>query len=138
MVIRGSLYVFAILILLVGVSQLIFPFWWMNQALSLVNSSWLYVFAVIGIVMGFLLIIAAKRRLIGLRTFMYILGSIVVVFGIVFIANPGSAYDMTKALFVDHSRNYMIGMMMLSGVIRTGLGIIIIYALSRPPASESI
>ena len=138
MVIRGILYIFAVLIILLGVSQLIFPFWWVKTALSVVDPSRIYLFAVIGIILGTLLIIAAKRGLIGLRTFMYIFGLIVIVSGIIYLINPGIPRETIRALFVDQPRGCSIGIIILSGLIRTVIGSIIIYALGRPLARETL
>lgn len=137
MVIRGLVYVFAVIAILVGISLLIFPFWWVDTALILVNSSWYYLIAATTAIFGGVLLIAAIRRLVGLRIFVGILGAIILIVSLIYLANLDIAQNMVNALLLQRPRSYQLVIMLFGGIIRIGIGIALLYALAKTPTRRT-
>lgn len=136
MTVRGILYILAVLLVMLGASQLVFASWWIGITPGLLGSSYLFAFGLIAIFFGGVLLIAAARRIIGLRAFVVVLGLLLLVSGIFILFNPRFMQDLIFAMYFNRSYGFRKFLTLASGIIRVVIGAAIFYALSKVPARE--
>lgn len=130
--IRIITVILALLIVLAGFSQLVVPTWWDGFTESLINSMWLRLWGVVGILIGAVLIAASMKRTIGLRLFLWVFGWLAALGGLAILINPAPAAVYTRAIYLDRAPETRVVVMWLSGLLRIGLGAAIYYAVVKP------
>jgi|GEM_PF-1398410 len=123
----------AILILLVGLMEILFPteFIWLTQALA--NRLALRIVGVFGLLVGAVLLFACARRLVGLRTFVLILGLYVIAGGTLALVSPGIVRDLMYWLVLDRKPGFQLAVLWASGLVRIAIGAALLYAWARRP-----
>ena len=134
MLLRKIILILAVLILLTGISQLVFMSWWSNVMQAFTNLTTLRLLGLVAVFMGGAILLGAVRRLVGLRLFMGILGAYVLASGFVLLASPGLMSDLVCALFVKRGSAFRVMILLFGGAIRIVIGGAMLYAVYRPPA----
>ncbi|MCX8052502.1 MAG: hypothetical protein N3B12_01730 [Armatimonadetes bacterium] len=132
MAIRKILYILAVIVVLIGVSQLVFARWWLDRMPDLVHSGSFYLWGLPSVLFGVLLLIGIMERAVGLRLFMGIVSVISVIGGGTVLARPDSARRAIDWLLLDRSYGFQIFEIWLTGLIRMAIGVSLFWALIRP------
>jgi uncharacterized protein YjeT (DUF2065 family) len=131
--IRWIVGLFGLLVVLAGLSEIIFPNWARAAAESMMSMVWLRLVGVIGVAIGVVFIVAAAKSLVGLRLLVLIVGIYVVVASLVMFASPAFISDLMDALFLKRSEAAQCTVLWASGLVRIVIGCALIYAFARPP-----
>ena len=134
MLLRKIILILAVLILLTGISQLVFMSWWSNVIEAFANHLALRLVGLLAVFMGGAILLGAVRRLVGLRLFMIILGAYVLASGFVLLANPGLMSDLFRTFFLNRGSAFRIMVLLFGGTVRIVVGGAMLYAVYRPPA----
>ncbi len=129
---RKLLAVVGLLIALLGVSQIVWAAWWTDVAQSIVRSSLLRLWGLPPVVIGIVMIIAAARRLVGLRLFVIILGVYVVLVGLALLAAPELFGKLMDILLKGRSSQTQAFVVWLAGTLRVIIGVALLYAVAKP------
>lgn len=129
---RIALVIIALLLVLVGFSQIAFPRAWDGAVGSMLASPLFRLWGVISIALGLVFIAGSLNKTIELRLFLWVLGWLIAIAGLAMLINPGSAALYTRAVFLDRSPDTKVAIMWLSGLLRIGLGAAIYYAVVKP------
>lgn len=130
---RAVIWVFALLLVLIGASQVIAPGYWVGITRDMLGYSWLRFFGFAMLVVGVVVVAATARRLVGLRPFMLIFGMVVTAGGLWAALNPDMVVDFIYAIFLNRSYGFQLLLARISGLVRVLLGIAVVYALLKPP-----
>lgn len=137
MVIRRIIAVLAVFIILVGVLEIIFPDRTRAMMESLEGLVLLRLLGVLGLGIGIVFVVAAAKRLVGLRLFVLIAGLYMIVAGLVVFASPPLIRDLIDALFLKRSPASQLTLLWTTGLLRIGIGAALIYAVAKPPRLDS-
>lgn len=138
MVLRRTVYALGMLAVILGLSQMAFPSWWIGVSPKLVASTALCVgWGLFAGIVGGALIVAALRRLVGLGLFVLILGGLMLASGVAFIVHPSFARDIVAAFVVNPAPSLKLVITFGAGVARVVLGALLIYAYYRPPGDRA-
>jgi uncharacterized protein YjeT (DUF2065 family) len=137
MVLRRIVAVLALLIILVGLMEIIFPEWALIATESLVGLVLLRLMGVLGLAIGVVLVVAAAKRLVGLRLFVLIAGLYVIVAGLVVFVSPPLIRDLIDAIFLNRSPAFQLTMLWATGLLRIGIGAALLYAFAKPPRPDA-
>ena len=130
---RGLVLVLGVLVILVGVSLVIMPGWWLNMVKTSVDTSSIRLWSIAGIVFGVILLLAAAAREISMIWLMGIIGAISLVFGLVMIIEPSLFRSWTDTMFFNRPPHTQIMMAVIGGLVRIVLGaLMIVAAVNRP------
>lgn len=149
MVIRRIVAVLALLIILVGLMQIIFPGLAVRMTEKLVgwrslpHTDVLGILAamrlvgVLGLAIGVVFVVAAAKRLVGLRLFVLIVGLYAIVGSAVVFASPAFIRELLGALFLNRSQESQLTVLWASGLLRIGIGAALLYAVAKPPRPDA-
>ncbi len=132
MVLRAIVAAIGILVMLVGLTELIFPDRLIEATDALMRPTALRILGIVELVLGLILIAAALNRAIGLTTFALILGTYVILIGIALIVAPGRLIGLSNALLLDASPATQSAVLGLSGVVRILIGAALFWSTMRP------
>lgn len=132
MAIRKILYVVAILIVLLGLSQLVFTNWWLERVPDLIRSSRLYLWGLPGLILGVLVLVGVLEKALGLRLLLGIWAILVIGCSCLLLIQPESVRNWLYTIFMDRPHWWQMSFTWVSGLVRILLGVIILYALMRP------
>jgi hypothetical protein len=118
----------AVLLILVGLSQLIVSKWWLEKAKALVDSNYLHLWGLIGVVLGVVLLLAVLERAVGLRLFVAILALLNLGVGLAILVSPQFFRDLAYAVVFDRSPGIRVFVMYVGGILRVTIGALLIYA----------
>jgi len=136
MAIRKILYVLAVALALLGASQLVLTRWWLDRIPGIVESDLFYLWGLPGVLFGVILLIGVLERAVGLRAFFAVVSVISIASGGLLLARPDLMRDMADALFLNRSSAVQVFDVWLSGLVRIGIGIALLYALIRPAGRQ--
>lgn len=137
MVIRRILFVLAVFLVVVGVSQVIFATWWLNWFRPAIESERAYLWGLPALLFGLFLLVAVLERTIRLRAFFAILAIVSIVGGAVVLANPQLVHDAYGTLIFDRSLGFQRWVVRGAGLFRAIAGVLLIYALLAPPRERA-
>jgi len=135
MIIRRIVAVLAALIILVGLMEIIFPDRTRAMTESLMGLVLLRLVGVLGLAIGVVFVVAAAKRLVGLRLFVLIVGLYVIVGSLVVFASPALIARLIDAIFLKCSPASQLTVLWASGLLRIGIGAALIYAVAKPPSA---
>jgi hypothetical protein len=133
---RKVLYVLAALVIVVGLSQFVFPDWWMERVSGWADARWFALLGLPALVFGALLILGALLNLMALRGFFLVLGLLTCVTGGVMLANPALMRDLIYALYLNRSGGSQVVLTRMAGLVRMAVGLAMLYALITAPRRE--
>jgi uncharacterized membrane protein len=133
MVIRRIVGILAVVIILVGLAEIIFPDWATGLTRALMHPTSLRLTGVIGVAIGVVLLAAYAKRLVGLRLFVLILGIYVTVAGLFTFASPDFMDELVGVLFLNRRHSFQLTILWASGLLRIAIGCALLYAVARPP-----
>lgn len=136
MVLRRIIGVVGALIILVGGMEIVFPVFTIALTRSLAHVPYLRIAGAVGVVMGAILVVAYARKLVGLRLFVVILGTYMIIAGLVTLAGPELVRDLIHALLLRRGPGFQMMILWVSGLIRIALGCALLYAVIKPPQFE--
>jgi len=131
MVIRKIVLGVAIILILIGLSQLIVSRWWLEKAQALTDSSYLYLWGLIGVVVGIVLLLAVLERAVGLRAFVAILALLNLGVGLALLVSPQFFRDLAYAVVFDRALWIRVFVMCVGGLIRVAVGVALVYAVIK-------
>ena len=134
MALRKIILVLAVLVILIGASQLVLMSWWSDIMRAFTNLLFLRILGLVALFMGGAILLGAVQRLVGLRLFMTILGLYALASGLVLLANAGLMRDLVYALFLNRGSAFRVMILLFGGTIRIIIGAAMLYAVYRPPA----
>lgn len=137
MAIRRIVGFLGVLICLVGLAEVMFPEWARIATDYIVAPTWLRLSGVFGMAMGIVLVIAALKRLVGLRLFVLILGVYSIAVSLVVFVGPALIQDLINALFLYRTPEFQLTMLWISGLMRIAIGAALLYAAAKPPHIET-
>ena len=137
MVIKKIILIIGILVVLVGLSQVLFASWWLAVYPSFLVTGWLAAFGIFAIILGCIMLIAAVEKLVLLRGLFFVLGAIILGVGIIAVLSPSFMCDLGNALVVKRSQGVQMVEIRGAGVLRMILGALIIYAVVKAPVAET-
>ena len=137
MVIRRIVAVLAVLIILVGLMEIIFPDRSRALTESLMRLTPLRLTGVVGIAMGVVMVIAAVKRLVGLRLFVLIVGIYAMAASLVCFTSPALISDLVDALYLKREVGFQSTVLWASGLLRIGIGAALLYAVAKPPRLDA-
>lgn len=135
MAIRKILYVVAILIALLGLSQLVFTGWWIRWMPDFVRSATLYLWGLPGLILGVLVIVGILEKVVGLRLLLGAWAVLMIGSGLLLIVKPEDMRGWLYTVFLDRPPWWQVSMIWIGGLLRVLFGVILLYALARPTAS---
>lgn len=134
--VRRALFVLALILMVIGGLQSVFQSFTINLTRSIVEMDFVMrLMGLVAFVFGALLLIAAWKRVIGLRPLMVVLGWIMFAAGAVILIAPGAWRELAYSVFLNRGAGTQSFMLSLSGLIRIVIGALILYGLSRAPQS---
>ena len=136
MALRKIILVLAVLVILIGASQLVLMSWWPNVLRAFTNLVALRLLGLVGLFMGGAILLGAVQRLVGLRLFMSILGFYALASGFILLANPGLMRDLIYAIFLNRGSAFRVMILLFGGTIRIVIGAAMLYAVYRPPVQN--
>ncbi len=131
MVIRKIVLGTAIALIMIGMSQLIVSRWWLEKAHKLTDSSYLYLWGLIGVVFGILLLLAVLERVVGIRSLVAIIGLLNLSAGLALLVSPQFFRDLAYAIIFDRSPGIQVFVMFLGGLLRAIVGTLLVYAVIK-------
>ena len=132
MVLRGFVILVGVLIVIIGLSQVITPAWWLNSIMpALMGLPALRIIGIVAIVIGGLFTLAVLRGVVGLRLFVLILGLLMLVGGIVIVFDPILMKNGVYAFFLNRGTGAQLTATRVAGIFRTLIGIALVYAGRR-------
>lgn len=136
MVLRRIILIFGVLLILLGVSQLLFADWWIVVPGAVRGSAFaLFLIGLLAVAIGGVFLVATVTRLVGLLIFMLIVGAIVLAEGVVVLVSPDIMRDLLDALVLNRAHAFQVVAIWISGLIRIALGVAIVYAVMHPPVT---
>ena len=133
MLLRRIVGVFAVLVILAGLAEIIFPNFAIDLSRTMTRLLWLRVAGAFSIVFGVLLIVAYLQRAVEIRVFVLVLGIYAIVAGLVVIAGPDLIRDLVYALLIRRGPGFQCAVLWVTGLIRIAIGCALIYALLKTP-----
>lgn len=137
MIIRRIVAVLAVVIILVGLMEIIIPEWAFIATEWLMGPVSLRLLGVLALAIGVVFVVAAAKRLVGLRLFVLIAGLYVMVAGLVVFASPPLIRDLIDALLLKREPGFQLTMLWATGLLRIGIGAALLYAVAKPPGAEA-
>lgn len=122
---------------MVGLAGIVFPARMLGLIQSLMQPAAIRLLGAGELVLGAVMIVAALRRLVGLRTFVIVLGAWVVTAGMFAFAGPEFLIDMVNAVLLLRPRGFQLTVLWASGLLRIVLGGALIWAAAMPPQAAS-
>lgn len=135
MALRAFVGILGIVIVLVGLMEIIAPGQIVSLSTSLMRPTAVRALGVMELVLGLLLIAAGLRRVVGLTTYVLILGSYLALLSVVLLVAPDRLIDMVHKSFLDVPPATQTIVLWLSGLLRMLLGAALFWAAMRPRAS---
>jgi len=136
--VRKILTVLALILLAVGSLEFLFKQGTVDLSRAMVESDfWTRLAGIFALFFGVMLLIGAKRRVIGLTTFLSILGWYMVAVAAVLLVYPPVLTGIIYAIFLNTPHATQVFVVQLSGLIRIVLGGLLLYAIARPPRRET-
>jgi hypothetical protein len=132
MVIRRIIGILAVLIILVGLMEIIFPTFSIGLTNGLAHLVWLRLTGVLGVAIGVVFLVAYAKRLVGLRLFVLIMGIYMTVAGLFIFASPDLMLELLGVLFLNRRPGYQSTVLWTSGLLRIALGCALLYAVAKP------
>ncbi len=132
MVLRKITGVIGLVILVIGLMEVVLVNANLAMSQAIADLPWLRLLGIIAFAVGVVLISAAAARQVGLRIFVWVFGIYEVIAGLVIFFGPEIIRDLFDALIFNRSSGFQIFMFWMTGLIRSGLGIALIYAAMRP------
>ena len=133
---RKVLYVLAALVIVVGLSQFVYPGWWMQRMSEWVDASWFALLGFLALIFGVLVILGVLLHMMALRGFFLVLGLLTLIVGGVMLASPALMRDFCYAVFLNRSSGYQFVMTRVAGLARMAVGLVMLYALIKAPRRE--
>ena len=134
---RGLVFVLAVLVILAGISLVVAPGWWLAHMSAMTASPSFRLWGLAGVIFGGILILAVAAREVGLRWLMGIIGVISFVYGLVMLIDPSYVRGMVDS-FLSRPAHGQIMMALTGGIVRIVLGALVFYAAAKPPSVEHI
>jgi uncharacterized membrane protein len=138
MALRKILFVLAIVVILMGLSQIVFARWWVRHLPSYIESRSFYAWGVLPLLFGVILLIGILERVVGCRPFLSIVSLLSIIGGVVVIAQPEFAKDFVSAVFLKRSYSIKLLDLWLGGLVRILIGLTILYGLLRPEPPDRL
>lgn len=132
MAIRKILLVIGILITIVGLSQLVFVRWWVEHLPRLIESPSFYIWGLVPLLFGVVLLIGVLERAVGQRPLLAIISVISIIGGATMVAQPKFSKDIVDAIFGNRSHSIQLLVVAMGGLVRTLIGVVILWALAKP------
>ncbi|MGQ9456163.1 MAG: hypothetical protein ACUVRS_01540 [Armatimonadota bacterium] len=132
MAIRKILLIIAILVTIVGLSQLAFVRWWVEHLPRWIESPSFYIWGLVPLLFGVVLLIGILERVVGQRLLLTVVSVISIIGGATIVAQPKFSKDAVHALFSNRSYSIQLLVVAMGGIVRTLIGVIILWALARP------
>lgn len=133
MVIRWLIGILAALIVILGASQIVFPYWWLDRTESVMASPLLRFSGIFTIAMGVLLLVAYMRKQIGLRLFVLILSIYLLFIGITILVATSAVRGFVEGLILNRAATVV----WIAGLLRVVLGGALLYAVIRLPRAQA-
>lgn len=135
---RKILFVFAVLLLVVGGLEFVFKQGTVDLSRAMFKSYlWMRLIGIVALFFGIVLIMAARRRAIGLAVLFMILGGLEVAVAAMLLVYPPMFTGFIHAVFLNRSHGTQMFVVQLSGLIRIVLGLLLLYAIGRSPQAPT-
>lgn len=133
MVLRKIVAVVGAVVVLVGLAEIVLPHQMINLTDAMMHPVTIRILSVVELVLGAVLIAAALRRTVGLRTYVLILGIWLIIVGFVMFAAPLFVIDLVYALLLNRVHGAQLVILWASGLVRIVLGAALLWAGIKPP-----
>jgi len=133
MILRRVVMVIGLVVVLVGLTEIIIPAQMLDFTDMLMRPVVIRLLSVVELALGVILIVAALKRLVRLRTFVMILGVYLAVLSAVLFAAPYFLIDMVNAILLYRPHGVQMTVLWASGLLRIALGGALLWATARPP-----
>jgi hypothetical protein len=125
---RAAVLIVGVLVFLVGLSEVVAGQWWIGPAKSMAASPAVRWFGIVGVAIGVVMLLAAHRRLVGLRSFITLLGLMMVVFSAHYLVDPDFWNRVMADAFLDRSVAVQTRFLVIQGLIRMVVGAAVVCA----------
>lgn len=133
MILRRVVMVIGLVVVLVGLTEIIIPAQMLDFTDMLMRPVVIRLLSVVELALGVILIVAALKRLVRLRTFVLILGIYLAVLSVVLFAAPYFLIDMVNAILLYRPHGVQMTVLWASGLLRIALGGALLWAVDRTP-----
>ena len=133
MKLRHIIAVLAVLIILVGLMEIIFPYRSISLSEKLMHSVAIRLTGVLGLAIGVVFVTAAVKRQVGLKLFMLIIGAYMMVGSAVMFTSPSFIQDLTDAIFLKRPIGTQLTLLWATGLLRIAIGAAMLYAVAKAP-----
>ncbi len=140
MAIRKILVVLAIVVVLIGLSQVILAQWWIKHLPNWIESPSFYVWGIWPLLFGVLLLLGVLEHAVGYREILAIVSILSIVGGILVLVHPQFVRDIAHAVFLNRSHSIRLVDLWIGGFARIAIGTLIILGLIQAthPALKTV
>lgn len=137
MILRKIVAVIGAVVVLVGLAEIVLPAQMIALTDAMMHPVTIRVLGVLELVIGVVLLAAALRRVVGLRTYVLVLGIWLIVVAVVMFAAPYFLIDLIYAMLLNRAHSVQLGVLWASGLVRILLGSALIWAAAVPPSRSN-
>ena len=131
MIVRGIVLVIGVFVALIGLSQIAAAHWWLRIMPWIMQAPHLRILGVVALLIGLVLTLAARRRVVGLRAFVMVLGILMLLGGAMLLVCPVVMKDTIYAYFMDRPHDSLLRMAYAGGATRLMVGIALLWSATR-------
>lgn len=136
--VRRTIIVLAVFLLAVGSFQLLFKQGTVDLTRAMVESDlWMRLAAIVALFFGIVLVVAARMRVMAMAAFFQVAGLVIAAIAAVLLVYPPLFVGVVCAIFLDRSHATQMFVVQLTGLIRITIGLLLLYAVARPPRRET-
>ncbi len=127
----------AVVLVLVGASQVVFARWWASWSQATAASPSFYMWGLPAILFGVLLLLGVLEGAICLRGLMAVLALLAVGAGALMLAKPSIVQGFLDSMVYERSAGFQGFVVRVAGLLRAVIGLLMVYALLARPKADA-